>query len=383
MPEPTVLVLGCGLGGVVAAKETRRLLGNRARVVVVDKDPVATYPPSYLWVVNGERRPDAIRRRRDRLARHGVEFVQAEVRQIDLHNRYVRADSREFTYEYLIVALGAETTFEGVPGLAEAAQSPYSAEGADRLAASLRYFAGGRVVIAIAKQPYKAPGLPYEAAMMLEASFHSRRMRQKVELDVFTPEEMPLPFAGQEAGETVRGLLAHKGIGLHTGRTLTLVDGQRRQLTFDDGSSEPFQLLVAIPEHRAPAVVREAGLTDASGWVPADRFSLATSHAGVYAIGDIVSLTTPAGAPLPRLGSLAQSQARAVARQIAWRIKGGKTPRPFDARATMTLEVGSGAAMELTGDFLSSRRPLVVKQPSIAWRLTKAASERAWLFRTY
>jgi sulfide:quinone oxidoreductase len=378
-----VLVLGCGLGGVVAAKETRRLLGSSARVVVIDKDPVATYPPSYLWVVNGERRPDAIRRRRDRLARHGVEFVQAEVRQIDLTNRYVRADSREFTYDYLVIAVGAETTLDSVPGLAEAGQSLYTAEAADRLAAALRYFSGGRVVVAVTGETYKAPGVPYETAMVLEASFHSRRMRQKVELDVYTPEASPLPFAGEEAAETVRGLLAHKGIGLHTNRALTSVDGQRRELRFDDGSIEQFQLLVAIPEHRAPAVVREAGLTDDTGWVPVDRFSLATAHTGVYAIGDAISLRTPNGTLLPKLGTLAQSQARTVARQIAWRIKGGKSPRPFDARASMTLEVGAGAAMELTGDFLSSRRPLTVKQPSIAWRLTKAVAERAWLFRTY
>jgi sulfide:quinone oxidoreductase len=378
-----VLILGCGLGGVAAAKETKRLLGNRARVVVIDRDPVATYPPSYLWVVSGERRPEAIRRRRDRLARHGVEFVTAEVRQIDLANRYVRADSREFTYDHLVVAAGAETTLESIPGLAEAAQSFYTAEGAERLAAALRYFAGGRVAIVVTQQPYKAPAAPYELAMVLEQSFHNRHMRQKVEIDVFTPEAAPLPFAGEEASEEVRGLLAHKGIGLHTGRVLTSVDAQRRELTFDDGRIEPFQLLVAIPEHRAPAVVREAGLTDDSGWVPVDRVTLVTRHARVYAIGDVTALKTPNGSPLPKIGTLAQSQAGAVARQIAWRIKGGRVPRPFDAGASMSLEVGNGAAMELTGDFMSSRRPLIVKQPSIAWRLTKAASERVWLFRTY
>jgi len=378
-----VLVLGCGLGGVVAAEETRRLLGNRARVVVIDRDPIATYPPSYLWVVNGERRPEAIRRRRDRLARHGVEFVIAELRQIDLANRYVRADSREFTYNHLVVATGAETTSESIPGLAEAGQTFYTADGAERLAAALRYFAGGRVVIAVTQQPYKAPAAPYETAMVLEASFHNRRMRQKVELDVFTPEAAPLPFAGAEASETVRGLLAHKGIGLHTNHTLTAVDAQRREISFDDGAAEPFQLLIVIPEHRAPAVVRDAGLTDDTGWVPVDRATLRTRYEDVYAIGDVAHLTMPNGSQLPKFGVLAQSQARTVARQIAWRLRGGKTPRPFNAQASLSLEVGAGAAMELTGDFLSSRRPLIVKQPSIAWRLTKAASERAWLFRTY
>jgi sulfide:quinone oxidoreductase len=378
-----VLVLGCGLGGVVAAKETRRLLGNRARVVVIDRDPIATYPPSHLWVVNGERRPEAIRRRRDRLARHGVEFVTAEVRQIDLPNRYVRADSREFTYDYLVVAVGAETTFESTPGMAEAAHSHYTAEGADRLAAALRYFPGGRVVIAVTGLPYKAPGAPYEMAMVLEQSFHSRRMRQKVELDVFTPEAAPLAFAGVEAGETVRGLLAHKGIGLHTNRTVVAADVQRRELTFADEGVEPFQLLVAVPGHRAPAVVRDAGLTNGDGWVPVHRDTLMTAHEGVFAIGDVAHVATPNAASLPMIGSLAMAQGRAAARQVAWRLRGGRQPRPFRAQASMALEVGAGAALEVTGDFLSTRRPLVVKQPSIAWRLTKAAAERMWLLRTY
>jgi sulfide:quinone oxidoreductase len=117
--------------------------------------------------------------------------------------------------------------------------------------------------------------------------------------------------------------------------------------------------------------------------VPVDRATLRTRYEDVYAIGDVVHLTMPNGSQLPKFGLLAQSQARTVARQIAWKLRGGRTPRPFNAQASLSLEVGAGAAMELTGDFLSSRRQLIVRQPSIAWRLTKAASERAWLFRTY
>ena len=46
-------------------------------------------------------------------------------------------------------------------------------------------------------------------------------------------------------------------------------------------------------------------------------------------------------------------------------------------------EVGAGAAAEISGDFLSPQRNIVMKQPSIAWHLAKAASERYWLWRAY
>jgi NADH dehydrogenase FAD-containing subunit len=130
-------------------------------------------------------------------------------------------------------------------------------------------------------------------------------------------------------------------------------------------------------------VLREAGLVNESGWVPVHRDTLMTAHQGVVALGDVTHLAMPNGEPLPKVASLATAQARAAARQVAWRLRGGRAPRPFDARASMSLEVGAGAALELTGDFLSSRRPLIVKQPSIAWRMTKAAAERMWLLRTY
>ena len=205
MPDPTVVILGCGIGGVVAANEVRRLLPPASRVVVIDKEARASFPPSYLWVMTGERRPEAITRQRSRLSRKGIEFVNAEVRQIDVVNRYVRAAGREFRYDYLVVALGAETTLETKPGLGETAHSFYTLEGAERLAANLRYFGGGRVVITIAGLPFKCPAAPYEAAMLLEHRFHERRLRQKVDIDLYTPESQPLAVTGAENGEAVMG----------------------------------------------------------------------------------------------------------------------------------------------------------------------------------
>src|SRR5262245_7001196 len=141
MANQLVLVLGCGIGGVVAAREARRLLPDSYRVTVIDREADASFPPSYLWVMTGARRAESIKRQRAKLSRKGIEFVQADVKQIDLASHYVRADSREFHYDYLILALGAETSLDTRPGLAEAAHSFYTLEGAERLAAALRYFA--------------------------------------------------------------------------------------------------------------------------------------------------------------------------------------------------------------------------------------------------
>ncbi len=333
--------------------------------------------------MTGERRPEAIKRNRARLARHGIEFVNAEVRHIDLEQHYVRADSREFHYDFLVLALGAELTLDTRPGLAEAAQTFYSLDGAERLAAALRYFSGGRILIAVAGLPFKCPPAPYEAAMLLEDHFHSRRVRQKVQIDIFTPERGPIMVAGADNSEEVRGLLAHKGIGLYTEKRLVSVDPHRHEASFDDGSVEAFQMLIAVPEHRAPALARDLALTDESGWVPVDPATFETQRDNVFAVGDMTYVPLPDGAQLPKAGVFAEKQAQVVAHNIAYRLGRGKRPEPFDGVGRCFLETGSGAAGVAEGNFLASPRQITLKQPSLLWHWAKLAFERYWLWHWY
>lgn len=383
MADPVVLILGCGIGGVVAAREARRLLPASHRIIVIDREQQASFPPSYLWVMTGERRPEAIRRNRARLARHGIEFVNAEVRHIDLTERYVRADSREFHYDFLVLALGADLTLDTRPGLAEAAQTFYTLDGAERLAAALRYFSGGRILITVAGLPFKCPSAPYEAAMLLEHYFHSRRVRQKVQIDIYTPEQGPIAVTGLDNSEEVRGLLAHKGIGLFTEKQLVSVDPHRHEATFADDSVEAFQMLIAVPEHRAPALALELGLVDESGWVPVDAATFETRRDNVFAIGDMTYVPLPDGAQLPKAGVFAEKQAEVVARNLAYRLGRGPRPDAFDGVGRCFLETGNGAASVAEGNFLASQRQITMKQPSLIWHWAKVGLEKYWLWRWY
>ncbi|MEM4316338.1 MAG: hypothetical protein QXI97_08620 [Nitrososphaerota archaeon] len=49
-------------------------------------------------------------------------------------------------------------------------------------------------------------------------------------------------------------------------------------------------MLVGIPPHRAPKVVRKAGLTDSTGWVPVDPYTLKTGFENIFAIGDMAAV---------------------------------------------------------------------------------------------
>jgi sulfide:quinone oxidoreductase len=379
VPDPVVLVLGAGAAGVVAARAARELLPSGHRVVVVDREAQASYSPSFLWVMTGERKPASLRRSRGRLARHGIEFVNAEVRQIDLDERYVRADSREFHYDYLVLALGAE-----VQHLAHTdTHSLESLEAAEHLAASLRYFSGGRILIAAGGNGFAYPPRPYEVAMLLEDYFHARRVRQKVAISVYVPEAAPLQVLGPQIGNELRSLLAHKGIEVQTEKCLATVDGGRRTATMVDGELAPFQMLITEPDRTPAPVLRDLGLIDESGRIPVDPVSLETARENVFAIGDTAHVGLLGGGRLPRAPVFAEKQGQTAASNIAYRSGRGPRPDPFDATARWLVETGNGAAMAVEGDFFAPQRGFRLKQPSVLWHLANLAQEKYWLWHWY
>ena len=380
MAEQTIVVLGGGVGGVVAANELRRRLKERARLVLIERNTKQSFAPSYLWVMTGVREPRAITKDLTRLERKGIEVVAGEVRGIDLAQRTVAVDGREVGYDYLIIALGAELVADGLPGLG-GAHTYYNLPGAERLRDALRTFEGGRIVLAVAGLPYKCPAAPYEGAMLLESYFNARHMRHKVEIDIYTPEPQPLPVAGPALGEAVQELLAHKGIAFHPKTQLSAVEGS--QLSFADGSSAPFDLLVTVPPHRTPQLVRDAGLTDESGWIPVDQHTLETKHEGVFAIGDVTRIPLPDGMALPKAGVFAHGEAEVVASNIASRMLGQPKREAFDGTGSCFLEAGGGAAGLARGDFYAHPRQIQMRSPSRLWHWGKLAFERYWLWKWY
>src|SRR3970282_885321 len=75
----TVLVLGAGVGGIVAAMRLRRLLPPARRVGVVEGEVDHVYSPSLLWLMIGDRDAGVISRPLARLRRRGVELVHGMI----------------------------------------------------------------------------------------------------------------------------------------------------------------------------------------------------------------------------------------------------------------------------------------------------------------
>lgn len=386
MSGKTIVILGAGVGGLMAANELRRLLPPDHRVVLVEKNARHAFAPSFLWLMTGDRRPEQISRDVRALVRPGVEVVLAEAQAIDLANHRVRMSAQGIEYDYLIVALGAELAPEAMPGLAEAAHTFFTVDGAGKLRDALRTFSGGKVAVVVSALPYKCPGAPHEGAMLIADTFRRRGMRDEVEVHLFTPEPQPMPVAGPALGDAVKQMLDGKGVQFHPLHKLTAVNASARQLSFESRDPFGYDLLVAVPPHRGPRVVREAGLTNDAGWIPVDRRSLKTKHENVFALGDATAIPIPGrwkpDVPLmlPKAGVFAHAQAEVVARRIAAEITGGAGRDEFCGDGYCMLEAGEDLAGFAFGDFFAEPAPRIeLRRMGRMWHLGKVLFEQWWL----
>jgi len=374
-----IVILGGGVGGLVAANELRRKLGREHRVIVVDRSGRHIFSPSLPWVMVGWRRPEGITKDLRRMVRPGVQLVQDLVLTIDPKGQKVMTETQELEYDYLLVALGADLAPEVIPGYAEAAHNFFTVDGVTKLDAALKAFQGGRVAVVVSALPYKCPAVPYEAALLLHDFFRRRGMLGRIDLKVFTPEHLPMPVAGPVLGQAVKGMLEEKGIAFHPDVQLISID-PTGELKFRDGTTASFDLLVAVPPHRPPKPLRGSGLTNEAGWVSVDKRTLRTNYDNIYAVGDVTSITLPNGKLLPKAGVFAHFEAKIVARQIAADILGGRSEASFDGLGYCSIEMGGGRAGFASGNFYAEPEPAVeLRRPGRTWHWGRVLFERYWM----
>jgi sulfide:quinone oxidoreductase len=377
MAGKTILIAGAGFGGLSAANELRARLKPEHRVIVIDRSTGFYLGFSHLWVMTGER-PNVRAREGDlhALRKRGIEYINEEIVAMDPATKKIRTNGGEITGDALIVALGADLAPSAVEGFAEGAFNLYSAEGAEALQRALRAVEEGTVAVVIARTPFKCPPAPYEAAFLIDWILRERGVRDRVAVKVFSPEPFPMPTAGPLVGEKITAMLADRGIEYFPKSVVKRVDAARRTIEFE-GFAEGYDVLVGIPPHTAPKVVKDAGLTDESGWIPIDRFTMSTQFEGVYAVGDCTVVSLGEGRFLPKAGVFAAAQGKVVAENIIAELNGQSPGARFDGKGFCWVEVGGGLAALGEGDFYAKPAPQVTLQPpSPDYRRAKEEYER-------
>ena len=379
-----IVILGGGFAGLTLATELDPLAeSGRAEITLVERKTTFQVGFSMQWVLAGRRSRDAGERPYTAMRARHVHFVHDEVVALDTSGRVVQTKAARLPYDHLLVALGAELAPELVPGLPEASYNLCDMASVEQLKAAVERVERGTVAVLVAAVPFKCPPAPYEYAFLIEDVLRRRGVQEHVRVVVATPEPQPMPVAGKAVGDAIRAMLGERGIEFLPGRKVTAVDVSKRVAAFEDGSELAYDVLAAMPPHRAPKVLRDAGLTDASGFVPAKLGTFETAIRDVYALGDVAALKLPNGNPHPKAGVFAEAQALTLARAIASRLGHG-APAEYGGSGTCFVDVGQEKAAAAEASLLDSAGPKVILQPpSKAGLDDKARFERERIHRWF
>jgi sulfide:quinone oxidoreductase len=365
-----VLILGAGFGGLELATRLSEEFGEEIEIALIDKSDAFVFGFSKLDVMFGRAAPDEVRHPYASISKPGVRFVQTAIEAIDPKSRTVRTEAGVFEGDVMVIALGADLDPGATPGLAQGGREFYTVEGGFAARDVVDRFEGGRVVVGVLKTPFKCPPAPSETALLMHEQLAARGLRERSEIALVMDFGRPIPPA-PDASEALLKAFAERDIDWHPRREVRELDPGRRVALLRDGGEMPYDLFLAVPVHRAPAVVAEAGLLEGD-WIPVDPVTFETAHAGVYAIGDVAAVGTP------KAGAFAEGHAAVAAQHVAARIRGATSAVQYDGHGICYLEFGGEGVAVVDITFFGDQRSgkLIGPSPQLVAEKAEFGSSR-------
>jgi len=112
---PRVVIIGAGFGGLQTAQS---LAGKKIEVLLIDRHNYHTFIPLLYQVATAQLAPEQVAVPIRTLLRkaNNLNFLRAEVQQIDFVAQEVKTDRNTITYDRLVLATGSKSNFFDVSG---------------------------------------------------------------------------------------------------------------------------------------------------------------------------------------------------------------------------------------------------------------------------
>ena len=367
--QPHVVIVGCGFGGLFAAKALR---GKPVRVTVVDRTNHHLFQPLLYQVATaGLTAPAVAAPIRHILAnQQNVTVIYGEARRVDLARRGVLLDGGdEIAYDRLIIATGAANSYFGNDAWAAHAPSLKTLEDAYeiRRRVLLAFERAERETDAAKRAAWLtfvvigggATGVELSGAFaeIARHTLHGEFRRfdpRNARVVLVEGSERVLPAYPPDLSQRARLQLERLGVTVWLGKTVTAIDEEGVKLGSENlvaktviwaagVAASPLGASLGVPLDRAGRVVVAEDLT-----VP--------GHPQVQVIGDLAALPwhTP---PVPGIAPAAKQMGRLSASNILRALKGEKT-KPFKYQDVgMLATIGRNSAVAVLGRLHMSGYP--------------------------
>ncbi len=251
----------------------------------------------------------------------GAKFINEAVIKIDADNNKLITDKKtEVEYDYLVITAGAKKDFTAIKGLEEHGYSMCDDIHAPKLWKALENFKWGKISIGSAKSTFDSSRVDIpnwiapcegpigEAMFMIHRYLKEKGLREKTEMNVFTPGDVFFEDIGDDVRGAVGWLMGKRKINLHMEKVTTEVTDKK--IKFEDGTELESDLTIMIPVYFGQKFLVDSGLADKVGLLPTDKSMRHLDHKNIFGAGDLNTIT------MPKLGHLAVMQADIVSAQL-------------------------------------------------------------------
>jgi NADH dehydrogenase len=343
-----ILILGGGFGGVYTALRLDKTLARRAdvEVTLVSSDNFLLFTPMLHEVASGDLNPSDIVNPIRRMLKR-VQFVQADVQSIDLDakrvhcTRGLRPVPLDLDYDHLVLALGSETNFFGMQGVAENAVTLKTLGDAALLRArvlAILEMASLEPDDAIRKRmlTFVVAGGGFAGVETIGAindlvhdalRYYPQLAPREVRVVLIHPGEFVLPELGAKLGRYAQQKLVDRGVEI---RPRTKVTSYVNSLVaVSSGEAVPATTLIWTAGVTPNPVIARLPCKSEKGRVVVDEFLEVPGFAGLWAMGDCAAVPDAnTGGPQPPTAQHALRQARHAAKNIE-AVLAGRQKKPF------------------------------------------------------
>jgi NADH:ubiquinone reductase (H+-translocating) len=376
-----VLVVGGGFAGYNAVAKLCRLARDRddAGVMLISRENYFTFWPMLASVIGGDVETHNVAQPlRRTLIRLGASFRRAEIEGVDPDRQVVKAAGREFPYDHLVLSLGAEPAYFGIPGVEEHAISIQGIGAGEEICDRVveRYeettLAGGDVPDS--KLTFVVIGggaTGVEVAAELHNLLGEMLVPDYPNIDPDRPRIILIDANEEVLKELDPALRRVAHMRLHDLRIEVINNAKAREVRADrviltDGREIASENVIWTAGARASKKLDDLPFPhDERKGLEVDRFMRVEGHDNVWGIGDCAATVDENGKPVPPNAQAAVQEGEAVARNILAVID-GEEPEPFRYKALGQLvELGSEFAVnEVMGVKFSGQIA------ALFWRMT-------------
>ncbi len=368
----SILILGGGFGGLIAAEQLSKALGKKHRITLVSPRKKFTFYPALVRLAFGDCKPDDITFDLEKkLHKLKVRFVEGEVVQVEPNQNKVNVTGKDFDgdifYDYLIIATGRRLATEKVRGYFENANHLLGIDAAIAFGEKVKRFEKGKIVVGLSPQAF-LPIPVLETAFALARKFEGEIEKGDISVNVVLPKTIKEIFGGADIH--LQLLKSFNKLRILETAPFPVSEVSETDLITENGRKTPYDLLMLLPSFRGQPFLRTLGVSDEFDFLKTDEEMRIPSFNRVFAVGDIVSL------PGPKLAYIAVEQARVAASNIISEINGDAHRESYYHEIAAIIDAGGTESLYLHYGIWDDSLYKINKGK--IWNWTKRIHDRLW-----